>query len=482
MRHALGYYRALIVTGRYTMPNGFSFNKESFYPALKHCISTHPMLSAAIKGEQTEAPEFIRPATLNLSDHVEFLKSIEPANAGMHAELEALKPRLCHTHDQLFSNVDSVPPWKIVVVPIANDANPKACWILFSYSHSHGDGPSALFFHRTLLHALRDPSLPPSTTATTNPIFTPPATPLLPPIELTVPLPITWSFLLLPVLSSYLPTALSILLPRLFRASVTPQTPDTWAGTPTAYDAPAFRTGAAFAVAAPATVAALLRQCRARRGVKLTGVLHALVVRALGASLPADGRARAFVAQTAIDLRRLVPGGAWRGAFGLGVSVAYHAFPRADAAAAAGTFDEAFWASAKETTAHLAERAGTLVDQPIGLLRYLRSFRGWLEGMMGKTRDSSYEISNILVFDPEEGEQRRGGGGGWGIDGMVFSQPANATGSPVNFNVVTTKGGDMVVSLTWQKGVLGVEQDEDEWAKRVCEHLERDMEALAEEK
>lgn len=65
---------------------------------------------------------------------------------------------------------------------------------------------------------------------------------------------------------------------------------------------------------------------------------------------------------------------------------------------------------------------------------------------------------------------------------MVFSQPANATGSPVNFNVVTTKGGDMVVSLTWQKGVLGVEQDEDEWAKRVCEHLERDMEALAEEK
>ncbi|EKG11923.1 Alcohol acetyltransferase [Macrophomina phaseolina MS6] len=481
MRHVLGYYRALILTGRYSMPNGFELKKESFYPSLKHCISSHPMLSTAIKDEQTEAPEFIRPSIIDLSNHVEIQSPIEVASTGISAELEALRHRLCKAHDQPFSNIERIPPWKIIVVPINNPAatTGNTCWILFSYSHSHGDGSSALFFHRTLLHALRAPSLttPSPSTAATNSLFTPPATALLPPVELAKPLPITWPFLLLPLISHYLPTPISSFLPTLFRVSVTPHTPDMWKATPTSYDVTSFRTAIAFAVAPASTLQRLLQQCRAHPGVKLTAVLHALVVRALSASLPADAPAGTFVAQTAIDLRPLMPE-AWQGAFALGVSVAYHAFPRCEDGHG---FDQSFWQRARDTTAHLAERSGTLVDQPIGLLSYLRSFRGWLEGLVGKERDSSYEVSNLLAFDPDEEEGGSGadGVGGWGFRGMVFTQPANAVGSAVNFNVVSTKGGDLVVSLTWQRGVLGVEGDEDEWARGVCEHLEGDMKALA---
>ncbi|OJD33870.1 alcohol acetyltransferase [Diplodia corticola] len=534
MRHALGYYRGLVVAGRYTAPEGFPLGaKESFYPALKHCISTHPMLSAAIKGELTEAPELIRPETINLRNHVEITQPVTiPAPADdendTHAELEAIKPLLCHAHDQQFPDVSRIPPWKIVVIPITTTTNnttansapthgptPPTFWLLFSYSHSHGDGPSGLSFHRTFLSALRHPSTTaaPSTATTSlspaDPTYrTQPTPALLPPIEQTTTLPVTWPFLLLPVASSYLPSALrqsSLFTSKhlFFRASVTPHRPDAWTALPTSYPDPSdptrLATGVAVAVAAPATVRGMLKRCRRHGGVKLTGALHGVIVRALSAALPPNANASSpssssFVAQTSIDLRRLMPRfGAelagernWDGAVGLCVSAAYHVFARdeGDVEAVGGDGGEdVFWHRARETTRCLAERASTLVDQPIGLLRYLKGFRAWLEGQVGREREGSYEVSNLMAFEPdgqgEEGGEGEKRGGGWEVGRMLFSQPANVTGPAVNFNIVTRKGGDMVITLTWQKGVLGVEGDEDVWAKGVCEGLERGMRALA---
>ncbi|KAL0254275.1 Alcohol acetyltransferase [Diplodia seriata] len=504
MRHTLGYYRGLIVAGRYTTPDGFPVHaKESFYPALKHCISTHPMLSAAIKGELTESPELIRPETMDLSNHVEITEPVVTTDSGSpHAELEAIKPLLCHAHDQQFPDTSRIPPWRIVVIPLTTNPAPtttaQAFYLLFTYSHSHGDGPSGLSFHRTLLSALRHPTQTALSSASTSlsaasPIYHPPATPaLLPPIERTVALPVSWPFLLLPVASSYLPSALltsRLLTSRhvLFRASVAPHRPDAWTALPTAYDAANFRTGAAFALAPPAVVQGMLRRCRMHNGVKLTGALHGVVVRALSAALPESPSSASFIAQTAINLRHLMPRYGtpddprnWAAAVGLCVSVAHHAFPRDDGAVealAADGGEDVFWHRARETTRALAERSSTLGDQPIGLLKYLRSFRGWLEGQVGGRREASYEVSNLMAFKPEgEGE----GEGGWGLGRMVFSQPANATGAAVNFNIVTREGGDMVVALTWQRGVLGVDGgDEDGWAKGVCEGLERGMRALS---
>lgn len=60
MRHALGFYRALIITGLYvyevkdTSPKELSIT--TFTLALKHYITTHPILSTALHGDQTEVP------------------------------------------------------------------------------------------------------------------------------------------------------------------------------------------------------------------------------------------------------------------------------------------------------------------------------------------------------------------------------------------------------------------------------------------
>jgi len=85
----------------------------------------------------------------------------------------------------------------------------------------------------------------------------------------------------------------------------------------------------------------------------------------------------------------------------------------------------------------------------------------------GHERDSSYEVSNLLVFDPnfprdEEADTCN-------IEKMVFSQPANVTGAPLTFNVISVKGGSLVFAVSWQIGAFGVaEEDERDFVTRLC--------------
>ena len=53
---------------------------------------------------------------------------------------------------------------------------------------------------------------------------------------------------------------------------------------------------------------------------------------------------------------------------------------------------------------------------------------------------------------------------------MYFSQAASVLESPLNFSVVSRKGGDLVICLTWQMGVLGV-ADENVFAKDVLSDI-----------
>jgi hypothetical protein len=106
MRHALRFYRALIITGLYvqdvkdTSPEGL--NITTFTPALKHYIATYPILSTAIHREQTEAPQYVRPGTLDLRNHIEIC---DPYTAGTNTavdEAELLQKVTVKTYDQMF--------------------------------------------------------------------------------------------------------------------------------------------------------------------------------------------------------------------------------------------------------------------------------------------------------------------------------------------------------------------------------------------
>jgi len=81
-----------------------------------------------------------------------------------------------------------------------------------------------------------------------------------------------------------------------------------------------------------------------------------------------------------------------------------------------------------------------------------------MTGQIGKPRDFSYEVSYLMVIHLEV--PKAGAAGSWDSKPVVFSQPANALGGCIEVNVVTRKGGKMVVTLTWQKRTLGVDDEE----------------------
>lgn len=472
MRQVLGYYRSLIVTALYTLPLSSDFSSgvspETFFPALRHCISAHPVLSTTVSRAETESPWFVRPETLDLRNHVKIidpatLKTASGAGHGDGHELELLKEVMIEDHNAPMPYSPTVPPWQIIVLPLSN----SKCYITFSYSHSHGDGTSGLAFHKSLLQGLNNSSRPDS-----DPICIPPSTPLLPTLEEGGNLYISWSYMLRPFLATYLPIFIS--RPLNLNASLTPSAPDMWRNPPCSYDPETFSTGLEIVVISPEILDVVLGACKAH-DAKLTGLLHQIVVRALSTVISKD-EAGCFVAQTPINTRRLMKGFT-NDDMAVCTTADYELFPRVEVRDGDEVVNAAAWTAASNTTKQLAERASTLVDQPVGLLQYLAHFRMWMLGQLGKQRDTSYELTNVLVFDPSSRTDR---GKGWELGRTLISQPANALGSLLSFNVATRKGGEMVVTLTWQRGVLGG-GDEDALVRRVGEEVQKGLSRVAEE-
>lgn len=274
---------------------------------------------------------------------------------------------------------------------------------------------------------------------------------------------------------------------------------------------------------------AALRMTRLH-GSKLTGVLHQIIVHALSDTLPdqtlrqrrrsssmgfsTDKNAAAanttgeaklepamaitnFASQTAINMRPTlnIP----NSKMGLYVNGCFDYYPRrprhsetskitTDSASDMTTTDrtdrgeggpltETEWAAAAATSQRLSLCAARLKDQPIGLLRYAPSVRGWMAKKMGQNRDCSYEVSNLLAFTPPPDEHATIGGGEdrekIGIEWIVFAQPRNPTSSPLVFDVVSVAGGNLVISVVWQTGALGdvagSVEDEKKLVEEVCD-------------
>ena len=474
MRQALDHYRTLVIGGIYSCDEKITAEslRDVFFRALKHCISVHPILSAVILGEETEAPVFARPRTLDLNNHI---STFETGSGGKgKGEQDLIKSAFIHTHDQPFNARDRIPPWKIVVVPLPSpvETSSKRYLILFGYYHSHGDGKSGLAFHKSFVRGL---SLASDLDCrfTTDSIHETPDTPLLPPVEKAGRLTISWSYLLTPVLGAYLPSFIA--KPLNFRASATPESHDQWRGNPTSYNPDDFRTCVEMLVVDNLELQKILTACR-ERGAKFTGLFHQFIVRALSEALPEDGKAGSFVSQTAVDLRHLL-NGITSDDMALIPTGYYELFPRRQADAWKGWTvsgrENPIWEAAIATTNGLAKCASTLHDQPIGLLGYLTNFHSWTKAKIGELRDSSYELSNILSFNPGPTRPEDV----WHVDTMLFSQPANASGSCVNFNTVSRDGGDMVLMLSWQSGVLGLD-DEQDFAARVCASIRTSIDEL----
>lgn len=443
--------------------------KQLFLPALKHCINELPILSTVILGADGEAPEYATPDTLDLDNHIDLLEP--PTDLPEHEHVVRVVNQVC---DATFSDLDRVPPWKIVVAPLsAADTSGVRMLILLAYYHSHGDGRSALAFHKSFLQGLQFSD---SAESTARAVCKPPTSELLPPIEKAGRLYVSWTYLLGPLLSVYLPASVSRALG--FRVPAAEQQGRVWTGKPHTYDGPGdFDTGVEVLQIDHNCMKAVLSNCKAHK-TTFTGLLNHLIARSLSELLDAD----AFASQIVVDLRSHLSA-IGSDDMASAVTAYYETVPRSNLNSSPSITGDC-WSKARKTSEGLVKTASTLNDQPIGLLQYLSKFRPWTMGQVGKTREASFEISNLVVFDPWAGKEEQSRHQKWQIESAIFVQPANVAGAAISFSIVTAKNGPLVMTASWQRGVLSLEDfgcdlDESSFVAKVCSNVEASLRELA---
>ena len=427
-------------------------------------------MSTVILSGDTESPVVATPKTLDLDAHLEIREVDKDISEG-----KCIEKLMAQIGDEQFTSLHATPPWKVVLAPLRPEESSGQSRLLVLYSnyHSHGDGRSGLAFHNSF-HAglVKHFGQANEDYKSIESVCKAPTKPLLPPIEEGGKLSLSWSYLLSPLLGTYLPTSIASFLG--IRPSWLTHEAGIWRGKLTTFDPANHSTGLVLLIIEAATISKVLAQCRAKKAT-FTGLLEHLIVRSLTAS---DGGAitlDAFNTGIAIDMRHLF-GGRYSGGSMLNCVTGYSELVVLDRSQEttdwAADPSSQFWEAARKTTAGLKTASSTLHNQPMGLLQYLKGFRSWTTGKIGKERETSFEISNLGAFSPAA--QTEQAVPKITIEKVVFSQPAEASGSLLNFNPVSLKGGPLAMTITWQRGVLDLTEGDDETAfvRRVSSKLE----------
>ncbi|KAF4997146.1 hypothetical protein FGRMN_4039 [Fusarium graminum] len=454
-REDVGYYHAVVIGAVYSFTEGVDVKSPStYFYALRRCVEEHPFFCVIVGDRDTDKAYYQRVSGINVEQHISIVEAVQTDS------LEAIGESLESEIDRPF--VAGIPPWRIVVLLLGH----SQCHIAFSYSHTIGDGISGVAFHKTFLSALRDApaAVPPST-------ISPPAKPFPEVFDTVKRLPISWSFLLAPFFAEFMPYFLVKMLGLRVSASYVDE--GTWTATPIFFDPETHRNKLKIRQIGASQVNKTVQLARTH-DARLTGVMHQLIVRALSKVI-ADSNVTNFVPQTAINMRRSI--GMSNDEAHDVVTGCYTIHTRS---AATGPLTEKEWASASEATKQFATASTKLEDCAIGLLRYLPSIRKWTLGKIGKKRDSSYEFSNVGVFDgtvkmdATAKEQVE-------VTKLTFAQPSHVGGCPICFNVASTKGGDLVYTVTWQPGALGLgdEAAEEKIVDEICDNIQQGFDDMA---
>jgi hypothetical protein len=456
-RESLGLYHALVVGAVYEDPNdAYVDTLDTFCRSLKCCIDEHPYMSVVVEGAETDKSFFRRVPTIDLDKHIAILDRYSGDD-----DLSRIEELLATNLDVPFPN--GIPPWRILILPLQ-----RGHLVAFCYSHTIGDGLTGRAFHRTLLETLQHSS---NTAGFAPHIVETPDRTLPGPFDTAERLPISWNFLLSPILSLVLPKFLATYAG--LRTSGSTIDGGTWTGSeiPQAGSINYFHSKVKLREICAPIFENILRTVKAH-DARLTGVFEEAIVRAMSQVLP-DRNITNFVSQTAINMRKSI--GVPDDEGGEFASGCYIIHPRRNPTE---TFSEEHWEASRSSSHKLAESASTLQDQTIGLLRYLPSIRKWTMSKLGQRRDCSFEVSNIGAFEPRD--QVSFSGLGARITRMVFAQPGQIISAPMAFNLVSVKGGSLVYTVSWQSGALDdVGVEEEVFIDKICALIEHDLEALS---
>lgn len=453
-RHAHRSYNNLLVAGLYHFPADFDPSKidqlGTYLATLRVCLDAHSFLSVVLRKDEEGKQAFFRPPIIDLKQHFKVIKLDE-------VDEEQLPQRtiehLCNNPDlSFFDSVATRPPWRIDIARLGSSSR---VFISFTYSHYIGDGMSGVAFQRTFAEAVHSSSsdMDPKPIYKTSSVDLP----MLP------HLPVSLLYLLGPALGHYLPRFIADWLG--MKASVSGADENTWAAGKTFIDTTSFENKSVPTVTTAVeilsidneTITAVLQACR-RHGTKLTSVLNEIIAQCLSRHLPhyitLSTDQDNFIASIPTNIRKL--SGVPDTTMGIFASAAYsrHTIDRHIGPESEYVIMDAMWTKSRQDTASIHQTTNTLKNQPIALLNWISDIDAWMAGQIDRPRDVTWELSNLLAFDaPKRPESAD-------IEKMYFCQPADATGQPLVFNVISTKGGDMTICAAWQINAFALDTRE----------------------
>ncbi|KAH0551647.1 hypothetical protein GP486_007135, partial [Trichoglossum hirsutum] len=427
--------------------------------ALREAIQQHPALCVTLssgKSNNDRKPHFLRLEEIDLTKVVSFVD--KPATSSEEEEDRFLDGVISDQNSREFDTDGLLPLWRIVVLQQRNPELPPAADLAFVWHHVIGDGLSGLVFHSTVLQALRSAprSIAEETPVPDDELAIVPTTtkPLFPALEDIL------------TLSQSRMTKISHMFTSWFNAWFGARYEATkWTGAPHHRESLPTRTLIRNLSIPAASVNRLVSRCRSEK-TSITAFLQTLV----GKVITETFEARRVRCATAISVRRFFPASQKitdHNAMGLWVTGSCRNFSRRDLLGGRQKADGGFpWDEARRNRRRIVkELAKGDRDIAMGELRDIPDFEAHLMGRLGKRRENSYSITNIGMFDGDAG----GGGGGegekeeekeddpqrrWRISRVAFSQSAHVNGSAVQFCIVSTKAGDMVIVLNWQEGTV----------------------------
>ncbi|KAL2137046.1 hypothetical protein VTI74DRAFT_9652 [Chaetomium olivicolor] len=463
-RHALGFYKCVANTCRYSVPLatlGGHALRDVLEAAVANIVLAFPSLSVGIAAENTSKPHFVQQLSIDLEHHVEYL---ERAETDPDTRDSALLSLLEDQHDQSWPDIEHRPPWKLIIV--VWDQTPGSGLLLldvvFAVHHSLADGRSTALFHTKLLDELNNPTGRPSQLSGRI-LDTKNLDKLVQPQEELVKFTASWSFLGR--------TLWRELGPRWLQGQQ-PTVP--WTGKPITREP--CRTRLRLVTVPAVATPHVLDACRANQ-ITLTPLLHALSLASLARRVPAE-QAQAFRGATPIDLRPFIdsssqpePG---KKPFGVFVTGQFHTFDASTIATLReAVADDKIWGIAAELRRDMKQHLETVPkDDIIGMLGWVSDWRQFWLSKVGKPRLDTWEVSNLgsMVGGHGPGEQATEG---WKIQRSIMSQGASVAGAVVYISVAGVTGGDLSLALGWQEGIVdeemvtGLAEDLQIWLDRL---------------
>ncbi|KAK3484770.1 alcohol acetyltransferase-domain-containing protein [Neurospora hispaniola] len=504
----LDLIRSNVVSCRFVLPKRLAPTARhhdlvnEFERAVARVVLTHPHMQVGIAGAKTSTPSWVRLDSINLGKVIKW----QTVKGGDDAFQKEFQQTLNREADTRFIKFRVEPGWRIMV--LRSEADTSFIEILLMFNHTHLDGVSCKNFYRELLTHLHASAsgLHGSPQASHNPFLIDHILTLSPTSALVASLPPPPEYILpFPVD----PTAFE----HFFKHEI--QTPSSqyprnvathahWAPIQlTSPDTVPFRSQIR-TMTFPANISEELVQACRKQGATLTALLHGIALVSLAPLRELVAKADAFAFLTPMNIRRYLPSPYSKGrtgcvknrldaetAMGNYVTIIEHVAdeelvgrvrrtlteskyvsgcnfqPNPRAAEAEEVLSEVhdlIFVAARRVRADLTAKSEScsprgLENDMIGFVsRGVSDWRKQLQEEVQRPRKSSWVVSNLGAVEGkpfctlEEGQEEKEDG--WSITRISMTLCANVVASAFGIAVASVKGGDLVVSVSWQEGVV----------------------------